>query len=142
MSKPLSRLTAPPPTLCTRSPRLANKVVHCAGGCVVIADLLNPHDQVFLRGHDDDVSTVAVSPSGYLIASGQIGEHADVLVWACDPETFKWTLLYRFSEHDEGIECMSFSHDDRLLATCGSLTDNKMIIWDIKTGGIVCVAPP
>jgi hypothetical protein len=47
-------------------------IVYAAGGCVVVADLGDPHNQVFLRGHDDLISALALSASGRYIASGQV----------------------------------------------------------------------
>lgn len=32
---------------------------------------------------------------------------------------------------------MDFSHDERLLVTCGNSTDGKLFIWDCATGFIV-----
>ena len=53
-------------------------------------------------------STVWVLTQGRMIASGQLGENADIIVW--DFETKR--LLYRFSEHDHGIQALSFSRDE------------------------------
>jgi WD40 repeat protein len=47
--------------------------VTALGAAVVIGDVTDPHQQAFLRGHDADVSVIAVSPVGNLIASGQLG---------------------------------------------------------------------
>ena len=38
--------------------------VYPAGGCLVVCDFNDPHNQVFLRGHDDNLSCVCVSRSG------------------------------------------------------------------------------
>ena len=81
-------------------------IVYAAGGCVVVADLSDPHNQVFLRGHDDFITSIAVSPSGRYIASGQRGDNADVIVWDFEEKR----LLYRMQSHDHGIAAVSFSH--------------------------------
>ena len=36
-------------------------LLYAAGGCVVVCDFNDPHNQVFLRGHDDDITTLALS---------------------------------------------------------------------------------
>lgn len=107
--------------------------VHVAGGTVVIADLAHTHKQQFLRGHDDVITCLSLSPSGKYIASGQKGKNADVIVW--DFETGQ--IVFRLQEHVHGISCMSFSDDERLLATVGDHEDGKLFIWDLKTGQIV-----
>ena len=41
-----------------------------AGASIIIGDLTDPHNQYFLRGHDDQIRCIAISHSGALIASG------------------------------------------------------------------------
>ncbi len=110
-----------------------NEYMYPAGGCIVIASFADPHNQVFLRGHDANITCLAMSPNGALLASGQFGSNADVLVW--DVATRR--LLYRFSEHDSGINAVGFSHDGRLLCTVGNDRDGRLFIWDTATGNIV-----
>jgi WD40 repeat protein len=114
--------------------------VYITGACVVVGNLTDPNGQIFLRGHDDNVTCVGLSPSGSLIASGQRGYNSDVLIWDFSSQTLK----YRLSEHDHQIVCLDFSHDDRLLVSCGNASDGKMFIWDTLTGYIVatCVLTP
>ena len=107
--------------------------IYITGACIVIGDLTNAQGQNFLRGHDDLITCLSLSPSGNLIASGQRGYNADVLVWDFSSKQIK----FQFSEHDHEIKCVDFSHDDRLLCSCGSPADNKMFIWDCITGYIV-----
>lgn len=44
--------------------------VYIAGGCIVICDLEDPHQQSFLRAHDNQITCLALSNSGKLLASG------------------------------------------------------------------------
>ena len=90
--------------------------IYITGACLVIGDLTDPNGQSFLRGHDDTVTCVAVSKTGTMIASGQMGYNADIIVWNFGTSSLK----YRFSEHDYEISCLDFSDDDRLLVTCGN----------------------
>ena len=41
-----------------------------SGACIVICDLSDPHQQFFLRGHDDQIKTLAISHDGKTLASG------------------------------------------------------------------------
>lgn len=113
-------------------------IVYAAGGCVVVSDLSDPHNQVFLRGHDDFISAMAMSASGRYIASGQVGENADVIVW--DFEEKK--LLYRMQTHDAGLACLSFSHDEKLLLSVGVPADNRILVWDMASGLMNAQATP
>jgi len=108
--------------------------IYAAGGCIVMCNFDDPHQQTFLRGHDQNVTCMSISKTGRYLASGQYGENADVIVW--DLQTKE--LLYRFGHHDVGIACVAFSDDELLLASVGDPTDDKKIfIWDMRTGHIV-----
>ncbi len=54
-------------------PQLPNTYVFSLGAHVVVADTTDPHKQQFLRAHDETISSVVLSPTGALIASGQLG---------------------------------------------------------------------
>ena len=79
---------------------------------------------MFLRGHDDDITCLALSPSGRFVASGQKGENSDAIVFDFESKQ----LLYRMSEHDFGVACLAFSDDELLLCTVGSVDDNKILV--------------
>jgi WD40 repeat protein len=102
-------------------------------GSVLLESFSDPHNQCSLRGHDQDISCLAMEPSGRLAAAGQGGENADVTVWNLKTKQ----LLYRLCEHDIRVVCVSFSHDGKLLCSVGCADDNKLVIWDMSTGAIV-----
>lgn len=62
-----------------------------------------------LRGHDDLVTSMAISNSGRLIATGQRGNNSDILVW----EYATGKVIYKLSEHDHEVSALKFSHDDK-----------------------------
>ena len=68
--------------------------IYAAGGCIVMCNFDDPHQQTFLRGHDQNVTCMSISKTGRYLASGQYGENADVIVW--DLQTKE--LLYRFGK--------------------------------------------
>jgi len=107
--------------------------IYVAGGCIVICDMADPHNQVFLRGHDAAISCLVLSSSGRFIASGQVGTNADVIVWDFESRS----LLYRFNVHDHGVADLAFSEDERLLATVGDVVDKQIFVWDMSNGMVV-----
>eukprot|EP01138_Halocafeteria_seosinensis_P009114 gb/GECG01009315.1/.p1 GENE.gb/GECG01009315.1/~~gb/GECG01009315.1/.p1 ORF type:complete len:660 (+),score=67.10 gb/GECG01009315.1/:1-1980(+) len=113
-------------------PNDGDTYIYPAGACIVMAKLSDPHQQTFLRGHDEPISCLQLSPKGNFIASGQTGDQSDVIVW----DTQSCKLLYRFQEHDYGIAELEFSDDERLLISAGVPLDNRMYIWDLATGCI------
>jgi len=111
--------------------------IYIAGGVVIIAEMNDPNKQKLLRGHDDEVTCIALSNNGRLLASGQKGENSDIYVW--DYSTRK--VIYTLSEHDYAVSFLSFSKDDRLLYSNGVIQDKRIFIWDMQTGNIVANCP-
>ena len=109
--------------------------MYAAGASIIVCNFDDPHDQSFLRGHDDSVICVALSPHGTYVASGQSGENADAIVWDYATKSLK----FRLSEHDHAVEAVAFSHDELLLCTLGGRDDGKLIVWDMSNGYIVTV---
>ena len=71
--------------------------------------------------------------SGRLLASGQIGPNSDVCIW----DAASGRLIHRLSEHDHGIAAIAFSPDERLLVSVGFAEDEKIFVWDTRSGNIV-----
>jgi len=61
------------PDTITYHPTMENTLIYNIGGLLVIEDLNDKHKQEFLRGHDMEISSIAVSHSGSIIATGQKG---------------------------------------------------------------------
>lgn len=104
-----------------------------AGCSIVVGDLNDPHNQHFLTAHDDQITCLAVSNQGGLLASGQRGDNSDVVLWDYNSKR----AMYRLSEHDYEITHLDFSHDDQLLISCGNQLDGKLFIWNTSNGSIV-----
>lgn len=108
-------------------------VLSVMGESILVSDLDNEHPQRMIRGHDDLITCLASSHHSGLIASGQVGNNSDVLVW----DMASGDIRFRLSEHDYEISVVEFSDDDRLMLSIGNFMDNKLFIWDNKTGYIV-----
>jgi len=107
--------------------------IYVSGGCIVICDLSDPHNQIFLRGHDAPITCLTMSSSGTFLCSGQTGVNADVTVWNFETKT----LMYRFNVHDHGVHGVAFSDDEKLLATVGDVVDKQIYVWDMSNGTVV-----
>ena len=106
------------------------------GSQIVIRNVLTRQDH-FLKGHNNDVSCLCLSPSGRYLASGQktfSGFKADIIIW--DLENF--TLVHRFSIHKFLIQSLSFSFNEKYLVSLGGSEDNYLIVWDVVTGKALC----
>jgi WD40 repeat protein len=46
--------------------------LYIAGGCIVVCNIDDPHQQTFLRAHDDQITALSISHNGKLLASGTL----------------------------------------------------------------------
>ena len=113
-------------------PNLKN-YLYIAGSVIVLAELNDANSQEFLRGHDDEITSMTLSHSGSLIASGQLGINSDLIIWGFEERK----IIFKLAEHDFRIDLIKFSQDDKLLYSSGNLEDKKAIVWDTSTGYIV-----
>ena len=107
------------------------------GTVVVIQDLNDPHRQEFLRGHDEEITALAITASGSLVASGQKGstfhkgDKAQVLVWDLE----RRVDLFQLEGLVGSVVSLAFSPDGRYLAALGF--NNVLYVWDMQSGEIV-----
>lgn len=118
-------------------PSNENLYIKGLGSFVSIENLSDPHDQKSLRGHDMPVSVLAISDTGSLIASSQIGttHHkgyaSPVFVWQLQ-DCSRLSILRGLTIK---ANILSFSPDEKFL--CGCDDDCQLYIWDITTSEVV-----
>jgi WD40 repeat protein/serine/threonine protein kinase len=79
-----------------------------------------------LRGHQDNVTTLAFSFDGKHLASGSY--EGEVLLW----EVATGTHMQLIAAHTGATRSVSFSPDGKLLASGGA--DNTVRLWEVSTG--------
>ncbi|KAJ1565137.1 Cilia- and flagella-associated protein 52 [Nowakowskiella sp. JEL0078] len=114
--------------------------VYSLGSTVVINNTKKSNIQVFLQGHTNVISCLAISKSGRFIASGQIthmGFQADIIIWDFEERL----LLKRLTLHKVKVQALAFSPNDLYLASLGGQDDNSVIVWDLANGTPICGSP-
>ncbi|KAF0689113.1 Aste57867_19385 [Aphanomyces stellatus] len=107
------------------------------GAAVVVSRISDPHAQEFLRGHDEEITSMAISRSGLLLASGQLpstkrnGAGAVIVVWELQAQRELYQLQGFFCK----ITKMAYSPDDHFLIAAGA--DGRVILWDMRTSEVV-----
>ena len=110
-------------------------MIYAVGALVVVKSVDDQKDK-FLKGHTSSVSVLTVSKGGSLIASGethdlQSQESGALIIW--DFATLD--ILYRVRFHKQMIQALSFSCDERVLASVGGARDgNQLVLWNMNEG--------
>ncbi|KAL4136742.1 hypothetical protein PRIC2_000270 [Phytophthora ramorum] len=87
--------------------------------------------QRYFREHTNEVTSIAVHQNQRIVASGQAGRSAFLLVWNANDEP----LGKRFAclkGHQVAVRSISFSHDGKLIASLGGDMYNTICIHDWK----------
>jgi len=111
-------------------------IIFPLGTTIVVRHIIS-RTQQFLQGHDNDISVITVSSSGKYIASGQkthSGFQAEIIIW--DFDTLE--KLHTLKLHKVQIQSLSFSSDEKYLASLGGQDDNQLVIWEIESGKAIC----
>lgn len=103
-------------------PSLKDTLIYNIGALIIIEPLNDKHNQTFLRGHDMEISTIEISHSGKMLASGQKGSaflkvpEAPVILWDFE----KKKPIFMLKGLQSCVRFLKFSEDDRFLAAYGN----------------------
>jgi len=118
-------------------PSNPNLYVYSVGSVVIIEDVNDAHSQIFLRGHDAEISAIALSDG--LLATGQVGSElrkgriSPILIW--DLNNPKERAVKELTGLALNVTCLSFSSDGRFLL--GSGGNCMMYVWDMSSCEVV-----
>jgi len=123
-------------------------IIYPLGSTIVIKNVENTDDQVYLQGHTDRVTCMAITRDGNTLASGQIthmGYLAEIILWDISglhkevpspPE-----LIVRLKLHKVMVQALDFSCNGQFLASIGGPDDNNLVIWNVATAQAICGSP-
>eukprot|EP00939_MAST-03C_sp_MAST-3C-sp1_P001727 g1727.t1 len=113
------------------------EVVFHSAAVVVLYDK-KKHTQRFLLGHEDDVVSLAVSPDGERVVTGEIGKRPRVIVW----DAFSGTSIatFRCRSLRRAVTSVAFSYDGSTLAVVGQDDRRTLHVIDIETNECVAKA--
>ena len=164
-SLPFDAAAAPTPFISTPPLRAGNikhalhlhpndtHIIYPLGSTVVIKNVEDASDQVFLQGHTDRVMCIALTRDGKTMATGQIthmGYLAEIILWdvsclwdlsAKHGESGAPKLLKRLRLHKVQVQALDFSFDGKYLASVGGPDDNNLVIWNVENGKAICGSP-
>ena len=126
-----------------------NTIVYSVSTLVVVHDI-EANTQRYFLGHDGQVSTLAMSKSGKLLASGQSSSKPYFLIWsAADGKPKTWTYqkddqrLHRMRLGPQlpleapSVLSVAFSPDEKFVVAVGSDGQHMMGIWSVDSGDLL-----
>lgn len=123
-------------------------IIYPLGSTLVIKNV-KTEKQVFLHGHTDSVTCVALSPDGKTLASGQkthIGFKSKIILWDFEEAKASGGQGEAVSRelpefHNVKVQSLSFSPTGTYLASLGGNDDNMLVVWNVESGHKVAFAP-
>ncbi|MFX4303730.1 WD40 repeat domain-containing protein [Alicyclobacillus tolerans] len=97
----------------------------------IIAWDFNGNNHEIIGSHDHLVNCLALSNDGKLLACGS----ADYTISIYETQTRK--LVNKLIGHADDVEAISFAKNGTLLISASNIHDNRILVWDVKTGRII-----
>ncbi|XP_055087127.1 mitogen-activated protein kinase-binding protein 1 isoform X2 [Periophthalmus magnuspinnatus] len=103
-------------------------------GCVVV--LLNPRknkQQHIFNSSRKAITTLAFSPDGKYVVTGESGHMPAVRVW----EVTERAQIAELQEHKYGVACVTFSPNGKYIVSVGYQHDMMVCVWNWKKNVVV-----
>ncbi|KAG8145469.1 hypothetical protein E2320_012001, partial [Naja naja] len=106
-------------------------------GCVLIVEDLHSGSQQHWLGHPEEISTLALSHNAQVLASASAQGGGDrrcqICIWNVQNRTCEKILFH----HENQVQAMAYSQDDRFLVTLGDYVDRVVALWNSQTYDLV-----
>ena len=107
----------------------SGEIVYTVAAVAVIFHPEERRQRFFVGQHSDDITALAVSADGTLVATGERGPHPVIYVWDADTLQVKRA----FKGHTKGVAQLAFSADGRRLVSVGSDNDHTVMVHCLDT---------
>uniref|UniRef100_A0A7S2SIF6 CFA20 domain-containing protein n=1 Tax=Mucochytrium quahogii TaxID=96639 RepID=A0A7S2SIF6_9STRA len=118
-----------------------------ANGSMLILEDLGDRIQKPYLVHDREISTVAISSKGQFIATGSghrsnhsaasgsdVVESSEIVIWTVQEKTGELEPKRMLGHLMGGVQSLSFSPDNKRLASIGTYQDGMLAVWSVASG--------
>uniref|UniRef100_A0A3B3ZMM7 Uncharacterized protein n=1 Tax=Periophthalmus magnuspinnatus TaxID=409849 RepID=A0A3B3ZMM7_9GOBI len=101
-------------------------------GSIVVVEYLHTGTQKHLRGHNQEISCLAVTDDAQTVASGAGGTNgiqSQICIWDIQSGVCRKSI----SHHKGAVQCLVFSKDDRFFLSVGDFSDPEVVLWSTRT---------
>jgi len=106
-------------------------------GCNVIIEEMGTNTQHILSKHTNNVTCIAIDPTGRFIATGQVnymGFKAPIILWDYESRQPMWEQEL----HKVKVQALAFSADSNYLISLGGRDCGAVVVWDLAKGEALC----
>ncbi|EDV28238.1 uncharacterized protein TRIADDRAFT_20616 [Trichoplax adhaerens] len=104
-------------------------------GCIIVIEDLQTGKQTHLKGHIEEVSTLALQNDCQVLASAALEskDNGHICLW-----NTKSGICEKILKHHKGdICCLAFSRDDRFLISVGNYLDCAIVVWSTNDHSVL-----
>ncbi|XP_026171981.1 WD repeat-containing protein 90 isoform X2 [Mastacembelus armatus] len=101
-------------------------------GSVVVVEYLHTGRQKHLKGHSEEISSLAVTNDARTVASASAGSNGSrslICIWDVQNVTCRNTISY----HSGTVQSLAFSRDDRFFLSVGDFSEPEVALWSSET---------
>lgn len=111
----------------------SGKLVYHAAAVGIVFDL-EEFSQSFFVGHNDDITSFALSPNKDLVATGEVGRKPTIFVW----DSNSLTQIAKFNAPlEKGIGALAFSPSGNLLVAIAMDDDHNIALYNLQTNSLI-----
>lgn len=89
-------------------------------------------DKDTAKGHNDDITALAISPCKKLVATGEVGKNPKICVWEADNPEKGPVSEFRQARNSRAVTALGFSHCGKYLTATALDNDHHVRVWDWK----------
>uniref|UniRef100_A0A672KHC3 WD repeat domain 90 n=1 Tax=Sinocyclocheilus grahami TaxID=75366 RepID=A0A672KHC3_SINGR len=106
-------------------------------GCVVVVEDLHTGSQKQWFGHNEEISTLAITHDAQTVASASGGgaSHSSLIcIWNASDGSCRNRLSY----HKGAVQSLTFSRDDMYLLSVGDFSEPVVALWSTRSFELLC----
>jgi len=123
-----------------------NKIVFMTAAVAIILDKTTNTQQILgggeksaLKGHDDDIISLAMDSKKEILATGQVGKTPYICIWSLKDGSL---LKKLYQEKDSrAVRSISISNSGQYLVSAGDDNSHTLFLFDLNSGKLLSKAP-
>jgi len=98
-------------------------------------EFLGGGEKSTLKGHDDDITALAISSDKKTLVTGSVGKNPSIIVWDLETKS----ILHTFSQGKDtkGVKGLAFSNDGKFIVAVDNDDNHTITLFETATGKVL-----